>query len=203
LCSLAALAIAVEKLWYLAAISTDIIRFKQELFELVRSNKIQEALVLCDHNPSPIARILKAGILKADSSRQDIKDALEQTSSLELPKLEKRLTALLTIANIAPLLGFLGTVMGLANTFRTIQVRAATLIPVTQSDLAAGIWQALITTVAGLTVAIPTFVVYNYCVSRANGLILEMEKVSVELVDFLEHIAESENARKESPVDEI
>ena len=191
LCSVLACGIVIEKLWHFSIVGTNVAKLKQEIFDLLRKNKIQEAIVLCDNDHSPIAQILKAGLLKWGASRDEIKEAIENVSLLEIPRLEKRLNALATIANISPLLGLLGTVTGLISSFHTIEIRASSHHPVTPGDWAGGIWEALITTVAGLVVAIPAFVAYNYCVSRVNTIILEMERAATELVNFLSQISES------------
>ena len=151
----------------------------------MKRHNVKEAIQICDETHSPISRILKAGILKYDRSREQIKEAIEDSSMYEIPHLEKNLTTLATIAHISPLLGLLGTVTGMVRCFQSIQAKASSLNPVSPGDLAGGIWEALLTTVAGLTVAIPTFVAYNYLVSKINGFILEMEKASTELVNFL------------------
>ena len=95
------------------------------------------------------------------------------------------MTALATVAHISPLLGLLGTVVGLVRCFQIIQEKSTALQSVSPGDLAGGIWVALLTTVAGLIVAIPAFVAYNYLASRINNFILEMEKTSTDLVNFL------------------
>ena len=95
------------------------------------------------------------------------------------------------IGNIAPLLGLLGTVTGMTASFHTIQVRAAAMNPVTPGDIAGGIWEALLTTVAGLVVAIPTFVAYNYFISRVNKTTLQMEKGAADLVHLLTQVTET------------
>ena len=191
LCSLFALGIVIEKLIHFSMIQTNVLQLKSKVFALIKGNQIKEAIQLCDANPSPVAKILKAGILKFGASREEIKEAMEDASLFEIPKLENRLGALATIAHISPLLGLLGTVTGMTTSFHTIQVRAASLNPVTPGDLAGGIGEALITTVAGLMVAIPTFVAYNYCVSRINRFTLEMERAATELVNFMCHVAET------------
>jgi len=122
---------------------------------------------------------------------------MEDASLFEVPKLESRLTALATIAHISPLLGLLGTVTGMTESFHTIQVRAASLNPVTPGDLAGGIGEALLTTVAGLMVAIPTFVAYNYLVNHINHIILDMERGATELVNFIFQITESTSLQGE------
>ena len=191
LCSISALAIILGKLFYFSSIQTDIHKFKNDAFDLIRSNQVKEAVRLCDANPSPVAKIMKAGILKLGADRETIREAMENISLFEIPKLEKRLTALSTIANVTPLLGLLGTVAGMAVCFHTIQFRATSMTPVTPEDLAGGIWEALLTTVAGLIVAIPTFVTHNYLVSRVNAIVLEMERAATELLNFLCNFAET------------
>jgi len=192
LCSVFALGIVIEKLLYFHLIKTNVIRLKRQVFDRIKSNRIKESIELCDADRSPVAKILKAGILKFGASREEIKESMEDISLFEIPKLENRLSALATIAHISPLLGLLGTVTGMTASFHTIQVRAASLNPVTPGDLAGGIGEALLTTVAGLMVAIPTFVAYNYFVHRTNYFVLEMERGATELVNFIFQIAETQ-----------
>ena len=196
LCSLLALTIVIERLIYYSSISTNAQQLKHVLFDRLKSNNIKEAISYCDSHHVPLAKILKAGIIKFGSSRDEIKENMEDASLFEIPKLEKRLSALATIAHIAPLLGLLGTVTGMAGSFHTIQIRTASLNPITPGDLAGGIWEALITTVAGLMVAIPAFVAYNYLVSRVNTFVLEMERGASELVNLLSQISESKSVKR-------
>lgn len=189
ICSILSLGIIVEKLLFLSRMLAGTTRLKAEVFQKIRDNQIQPAVALCENNTSAVAKILKAGILKFGEERQSIKEAMEDASRIEVAKLERHLTALATIANISPLLGFLGTVAGLAACFHTIEVRAATLNPVTPGDLAGGIWEALLTTIAGMLVAIPTFVAYNYLVSRVNSIITDMEYHATELLNLLGRVS--------------
>jgi len=191
LCSVFALGIAIEKFIYYAYVKTNIPLLKDQIFEHIKHNRIKESIELCDINRSPVAKILKAGVLKFGASREEIKESIEDISLFEIPKLESRLSALATIAHISPLLGLLGTVTGMTASFHTIQVRAASMNPVTPGDLAGGIGEALLTTVAGLMVAIPTFVAYNYFVHRTNRFVLEMERGATELVNFICQVTES------------
>ncbi len=185
LCSIFALAIILERSWYIHKIKIDTQKFLNAILEQMKRHQVKEALQICDNTRSPISQILKSGILKHDRPRPQIKEAIEDASLYEIPKLEKNLSALATIAHISPLLGLLGTVTGMTRCFQTIQAKASSFHPVSPGDLAGGIWEALLTTVAGLVVAIPTYVAYNYLVSRVNNFILEMEKASTELVNFL------------------
>jgi len=191
LCSVFALMIVIEKFLYFSSVKTDVLSFKKEIFDLMKNNNIREAIEKCDHSRSPIAKILKAGIVKFGSSREEVKESMEDASLYEVPKLESRLTALATIAHIAPLLGLLGTVTGMTTCFHTIQMRATAFNPVTPGDLAGGIWEALITTVAGLMVAIPAYVAYNFFVNRINHFTLDMERGATELLNLMSQVVES------------
>ncbi len=184
-CSIFALAIILEKFWHLHRIQIDTQEFLNNILDKVKRHQIKEALEICDNTKSPISHILKAGILKYDRTREQIKEAIEDASLYEIPRLEKNLSTLATIAHVSPLLGLLGTVTGMVRCFQTIQAKSTSFHPVSPGDLAGGIWEALLTTVAGLIVAIPTFVVYNYLVSRINNFILDMDKAATELVNFL------------------
>lgn len=191
LCSVFALGIIFEKIIFFAFIKTNVRQFKENIFNDLKHNKIKEALQRCDENRSPVAKIMHAGIVKFGSSRDEIKESMEDASLFQIPKLESRLGALATIAHVSPLVGLLGTVTGMTASFHTIQVRAASLNPVTPGDLAGGIGEALLTTVAGLMVAIPTFVAYNYFVNRVNFFTLEMERGATELVNYMTQITET------------
>lgn len=188
LCSVVALAIVIAKLMYFASIRTDIAALKSYVFECVRRNDIKAALERCRTDPSPVAKVMAAALSRFGQPRHMIKEAIEEISLIEVPRLEKRFTALATIAHVAPLLGLLGTVTGMTGSFQTIQMKAASLNPVTPGDLAGNIAEALITTVAGLSVAIPTFVAYNYLVSRVNIIVLQMELAATELTNLIELI---------------
>jgi len=185
ICSILALAIIVEKLLYLNRIKINTKKFLNSIFDKIGSDKIKEAISLCDSTSSPIAFILKAGILKYDATRDEIKEAMEDASLFEVPILEKNLSALATIAHISPLIGLLGTVAGMVRCFQTIQVKATSINPISPGDLAGGIWEALLTTVFGLTIAIITFVAYNFFVNRVNNFVIEMERGATELVNFI------------------
>lgn len=185
LCSIVALAVAIERFYHLYRARIDIDKFMQKISEALKHNKIMDALELCEKTPGPVAHVIKAGLLKHDRSRAEIKEAIEDAGVYEVPRLEKNLGALATIAHISPLLGLLGTVTGMVRAFQVIQEKSSAMHLVNPGNLAGGIWEALITTAAGLIVAIPTFVVYNYLVSRVKCFIVEMERSSTELINVL------------------
>ncbi len=185
LSSIFAFAIIVEKFWHLHKIKIDTQDFLNNIINRMKRHEVKEALHICDSTKSPVAHFLKAGILKYDRPRPQIIEAIEDASLYEVPKLEKNLPMLATIGHIAPLLGLLGTVTGMVRCFQTVQAKSTSFNPISPGDLAGGIWEALLTTVAGLVVAIPAYVAYNYLVNRINSFVLEMEKASTELVNFL------------------
>ncbi len=188
--SIFALGIFIEKIWYFSAVNGQIQKLKQEIFKHLKAGKLKEAISLCDVNDSPLARIIKAGILKSGSSRAEMKEAMEDASYFEMPRLESRLSALATIANVAPLLGLLGTVAGITGSFHTIAARANSNNPMSQGELVGGIGEALVATLGGLLVAITAFIAYNYCLSRAKRMTLDMERIATEVVDFLSQSSE-------------
>ena len=183
--SVFALAIIIERVFHLRRARINTKEFMDSIAQILKRNKIMEAIDKCENTPGPIAHIMKAGIIKHDRSRQEIKEAIEDAGLHEVPRLEKRLGILATIAHIEPLLGLLGTVTGMVKCFQIIQQKSTSLYPISPGDLAGGIWEALITTVAGLVVAIPTLVAYNYLVSVVDDLVLEMETSAAELINIL------------------
>ena len=180
--SIVALTIAFERFWSLRRATLDTREFMDAMRAVLRQNRIQEAIAMCEEAGAPVARIIRAGLLKHDRSKGDIREAIENAGQLEIPRLERYLAALATCVNIAPLLGLLGTVQGMILCFARIMQRQGQVVP---ADLAEGIQNALITTAFGLSVAIPAMIAHNYFVSRVEGMILEMEVSSTELLEIL------------------
>lgn len=185
ICSIFAFAIVIERLLALRREQIDTRTFMEQVSKSLKRNKIMEAIDLCERTKGPIANILKAGILKHDRPRHEVREAIEDASIHEVPRLEKNLPVLATVAHIAPLLGLLGTVTGMVAAFQVIETKASSLNPVNPGDLAGGIWEALLTTVFGLCVAIPTYVAYNYLTSRVDGFVLDMERSATDLLNIL------------------
>jgi biopolymer transport protein ExbB len=181
-CSLIALAIVLEKFVSLRRADIDTREFMDTMRQVLRQNRTQEAVEICDETDAPVARIMKAGILKHDRPKEDIREAIEDAGRFEIPRLERYLSGLATCATVAPMLGLLGTVQGMIKAFAKIQNMRGQVNP---SDLAEGIGNALLTTAAGLAVAIPVVIFYNYFLSRVEGMIVEMEASSSELIDLL------------------
>lgn len=182
LSSIIAVAIFLERLIHFHRASIDTAKFMSGLRNILRKRNYTEAITICDETPGPIAYTLKMGIMCHDKDREQIKEAMQDASLYEIPRLERKLSVLSTIAHVAPLLGLLGTVTGMINTFKRI---VNTPGPVNPSLLAEGIWEALITTAAGLVVAIPTYVAYNYLVSRIDSIALEIDKCTTEVANLI------------------
>ena len=181
-CSVIAVAITLERFYFLREGRIHPSEFVSKMKKVLNEGKVQEAIAICSHNALPIAKIMEAGILKRELPRQQIKEAIEHAGKKEADKLYRYLAVLATIAIISPLLGLLGTVTGMIRVFQVISIQGVGH----PAALAAGISEALITTATGLIVAIPTLVVHNYFLKKANGYVLEMESTSMELLDILE-----------------
>ncbi|OQY30159.1 MAG: hypothetical protein B6244_00920 [Candidatus Cloacimonetes bacterium 4572_55] len=180
--SLVALAISIERWITLRRARIDTESFIQEIKEIVRKGGIYEAIHRCARTPGPIAAIVKAGLEKREKSYTEIKDSIESAGRAEIYILERNLGILATIASVAPLLGFTGTVLGMIKAFMQIESLGGN---VNASVLAGGIWEALVTTVAGLIVGIVTLIVYNYLVDRVQRFVFEMEVSSQGLIKVL------------------
>jgi biopolymer transport protein ExbB len=185
LSSILAFGVVIDRIYNLRRARIDADKFMDGITTVLKRNKIIESIEMCNKTPGPIAHIIKAGILKHDRSKPEIKEAVEEAAQLEIPRLEKHLPVLATIAHVAPLLGLLGTVTGMIKSFQVIQAKALILAPVNPGDLAGGIWEALLATVAGLAVAIPTYVAYNYLTSQVDSLVFDMERSATDLVNLL------------------
>jgi biopolymer transport protein ExbB len=181
-CSLISVSLILERFFSLRrarAYSKDLM---DNIREILKHNRVSEAINLCEETGGPLAFILKAGLIKQGRPRTEIREAVEDAGLLVIPSLERYLSVLATIANIAPLLGLLGTVVGMTEAFMVIQSAGGAVTP---GDLAGGIGTALLTTVWGLIVAIPTLVAYNYFVTKVDNMVWEMEILSSELLDIL------------------
>lgn len=149
---------------------------------VLKRDNVVEALSICDATPGPVARLVKTAILNRDHGRERVREALEEAGLAEVPRLEEKLNLLATIAQIAPLLGLLGTVLGFIKTFNLMQSEG---LFAHVGDLSSGVWKALICAAAGLAVAIPTHAGYNYLVSRVNSIVLDMERAATEIVNIV------------------
>jgi biopolymer transport protein ExbB len=182
-CSIVALAVFLERLWVLQrkhVIPAELIR---KVEDLLKKQKLSDAIFLCQADPSSIARVFFAGLKNAGRGMWLVKESIEERGGREAAILEKRVGILSTIASVAPLLGLLGTVSGMIKTFNVISVQGVG----NPAPLAGGIAEALITTAAGLSVAIPTLVCYRIVKDKAESLIFEMEENSIKIMEIMEN----------------
>ena len=189
LCSVLSLAIFLERLWSLREGRIIPKSFIKEVEEFIRMKKFNEAIALCSTSNSSIARIIYAGLKKAGKSKDEIKEAVNEQGKQEAMELERFLTTLGTIAGVSPLLGLLGTVTGMIKTFNVLAISKQLGDP---GMLSAGISEALITTAAGLIVAIPSFIFYKYFTSKVDKLVVKMEGISIRFVELIEWILKKE-----------
>ncbi len=181
ICSLLAVTIFFERMFYLKSVKSRSKRFVGRVKNLVKKGSIELAISACRKSPTPISQIMLDGLMKYGRSREEIKEAIEDSANQEIPLLERNLSILSTIGNVTPLLGLLGTVFGMIKAFNVIAVMGVGK----PEALAEGISMALLTTAFGLSVAIPTIVIYNYLAHRVDKLIKEMEISCVDLLELL------------------
>jgi biopolymer transport protein ExbB len=177
-----AVAVFVERLLHYHREQINSLDFINGVRNVLKRDNVVEAISICDATPGPVARLVKTAILNRERGREGVREALEDAGLVEVPRLEEKLALLATIAQIAPIMGLLGTVLGFIDVFRVLQMQGLSA-PATL--LAAGVWKALVCTGAGLAVAIPCYAGYNYLVSRVNEIVVDMEKASSEIVSLL------------------
>lgn len=180
-CSVIGLYIIVRKFIALSRAKVDGSTFILQLRTTLTKGDVSAALSLCSERSSPLASILRSGLLKLKDTHQEVKDAIDSAAKNEVYKLERGLALLASIAGIAPLLGFLGTVTGMISAFRVIEANQGVVNP---TVLASGIWEALLTTAYGLIVGIPAYFMYNYFVTRISHFIFETENSCNDFLDI-------------------
>ncbi len=183
LCSLVAAVIIIERLIYFRRIRVDEDALLARLKTSLLKGHAEEALEICEANPSPITNLMRAGIDNRHEPKQVIREAVLDAANLEIPRLERFLSTLGTVGNLATLLGLLGTVTGNIKSFGVIGQLGVVGDP---GLLARGIAEALLTTAFGLIVAIPVIFFYNLLVTRVNNVITRLESRVNQLVTLLE-----------------
>lgn len=184
LCSLIALGVIIAKAWTLWVAHRESQQLLEEIEELGVAGRLEGAVQKAEETPGPVAAILMAGLRRVREKRHtgaDVRKAIDTTGKIELDFLERGLVVLATIANIAPMLGFLGTVIGMILAFQAIEIAGQ----VEPALVAAGIKVALITTATGLAIAIPVNVAYNFFVTRVDMLIADMEEGAQAVLDLI------------------
>lgn len=180
--SIIAVYIIVERLMVINKASKINTNFMSQIRDFIHDGKIDAAKALCASTNSPISRMIGTGVSRIGKPLVDIRESIENVGKLEVGILEKSLAMLATIAGVAPMIGFLGTVVGMINTFHEMSTSGN---EIQVSDLAGGIMQALVTTAAGLVIGIVAYVGYNTLTDRIQRIINKMEGVSIEFMDVL------------------
>lgn len=157
--------------------------FIGKIKEMVLKGDINGARLLCAQFDSPIARMIEKGVARIGSPLKNIEASIENVGKIELFKLEKNLGILATVSGAAPMMGFLGTVIGMVEAFIAIAQEEGSVSP---KLLSSGIYTAMITTVAGLIVGIMAYLAYNYLVTRVSKVVHRMEYSSIEFIDLLQ-----------------
>jgi biopolymer transport protein ExbB len=177
-----ALAVFVERVLHCHRAQINSAEFLNGVRNVLKRDNVVEAISICDATHGPVARLVKTAILNRDKGRDRVREAVEEAGLAEVPLLEERLNLIATIAQIAPLLGLLGTILGFMDIFGQLQEAG---LYAHFELLAHGIWKALICAGAGIAVAIPAYAGYNYLVSRINKIVLDMERAASEIVNIV------------------
>ncbi|MBP7830259.1 MAG: MotA/TolQ/ExbB proton channel family protein [Kiritimatiellae bacterium] len=156
--------------------------FLKGIFNILNRHNIVEAVSICEETPGPVASVVRAAILHHDEERPAIAQAIEETGLAEIPRLERRVALLATVAQLAPVMGLLGTVIGMIRVLLTIEQKAPL---VHAGDVLGGLWQALLAAAAGLAVGIPAYAGYNFLVSRVESILLDMERAAADILTYL------------------
>ena len=191
ICALVAAFVFVRKWFEFYRAQVNINEIVTGLINVLRRDGMIEAITLCDNSPGPVPRVLSSAI-RAYKEGDDIRDALATQTMIEVPRLESLLNILATLAYVTPLLGLLGTVLGLMDSFQSMT--AAPDATANLPELSKGVYKALLCTAAGLSVAAPCHIAYNYLVSRVQDFCTDMEKASAEIMYFFRHHTKEDGA---------
>tara|TARA_R110001592_G_scaffold291131_1_gene560381 strand:+ start:15968 stop:16609 length:642 start_codon:yes stop_codon:yes gene_type:complete len=189
LCSVLALAIIIERFWTLRVSRLAPKSMVQDLWASIRKKELNARKIKELKESAPLGRILASGLVNAKHGRDIMKESIQEEASHVVHEMERFLTALGTIAVITPLLGLLGTVIGMIKVFAQLQLEGAG----NAAALAGGISEALITTAAGMTVAIPALIFHRYFLRRVDEIVVDMEQESLRLVEVLHGDREAQN----------
>lgn len=185
LCSILGFSVLIERLIFLRKSDSDTNRLLLLLRKNIEEGNILEAIKNCELAGGSIARVLTAGLRKHNRTQEQIESALELAGMIEISALERNAKILSVIAHLAPLIGLLGTVIGFIQAFS--EMKMSGLVDISANQIGEAMEYALVTTAAGLLVAIPSVIAYNYLVSRIDTFVLDMHATSSEVVDLLTH----------------
>lgn len=182
LASAVAVVVFIERFLHFHRAQINSTEFLNGVRNVLKRDNVVEALSICDATPGPVARLVKTAILNRDYGRDRLRESLEEAGLTEVPRLEEKLSLLATIAQLAPLVGLLGTMLGFIHTFSRMQSAG---LNAHVGVLAEGVWQALVCAAAGIALAIPAQAAYNYLVNRVNSIVLDMERAATEIVNVV------------------
>ena len=180
--SIVAIYIFIERYFAISRASNEETNFMNNIRDFIHNGRIDSAKSLCRNNQSPIARMIAKGIVRIGRPLTDINAAIENVGKLEIAQLEKNIAVLATVAGAAPMLGFLGTVIGMVRAFYNMSMAGPNI---DISLLAGGIYEAMITTITGLTVGIIAYICYNILVARIEKVVFMLEARATEFMDLL------------------
>lgn len=181
-CSVISIAAFLDRVVFYHRATIRVSEFMRGIANLIRKRNFAEALHECAGTPGPVARVIHTAIIHHDSPRAELKQIIQEAGQLEVPKLERNLVLLSTIAYVAPLIGLLGTVTGLIDAFVTLSMQSGYS---SATEISKGIYQSLLTTAAGLVVAIPSAVAYSFLSSRLNSLLHDIERGGIEILNLI------------------
>ena len=184
LCSIAALGAFLDRVVYFHRNTIATGDFLRGLTNIIHRNDITEAIRECARTPGPVAKVIHTVLSTHMAPPEELRAIAIEASRLELPRLERNLALLSTMAYLTPLIGLLGTVFGLLDAFMLISSHGGYS---TTADIAAGVYQSLITSATGLAIAIPAFVAFSYLSSRVDDFVSDMERAGIEVIHLLKH----------------
>ena len=187
---LLAVGVFLERWLYYHRAQIHVADFVNGIRNSLKRGNVIEAIATCDETAGPVAQVVKAALISHDRGRDEIREAVQDVARREVTRLERRLVVLATVAQVTPLIGFLGTVLGMIQMFKVIQ---ETQLP-NPGQLAGGVWEALLPAAGGLMVAIPAYVAYNYLVGRVQHLVQDMEWAANDIVGFLSRQDQAEHS---------
>lgn len=182
LLSVIAVYIFVERFFVIRKASGEDLHFMNRIKDFIHDGKVESALTLCESTNNPVARMIEKGIKRIGRPLNDVSAAIENVGKLEIYKLERGLPTLATVAGAAPMIGFLGTVIGMIRAFYDMSTAGSNI---DVSTLSNGIYTALVTTVAGLIVGIIAYFAYNILVARVEKVVNQLEAKATEFMDLL------------------
>ncbi|MBN1290732.1 MAG: MotA/TolQ/ExbB proton channel family protein [Candidatus Latescibacteria bacterium] len=186
ICSVIVVAVALERYLTYKKLVIKVPQFMMKIRHPLNHGDVVSAINECTMTKGPVSNVIKAGLEKAKLGRERMKEAMETAGNAETYFLEKNLNIIATLAGITPLIGFLGTVTGMIKAFMKIQQLSGN---VNADVLAGGIWEAMVTTAAGLSVGIPALILYNYFINRERQFIFQMETAAEEVLDMVKGVS--------------